>query len=627
MLASYSTDRGELASLVGSMTSTLVHRGPDQAGIYASDRIALGSRRLKVIDLATGQMPIANETGSVVVVYNGEIYNYRTLGEQLRRRGHVFKTQSDTEILVHLYEDVGIELTSELVGMFAFALWDGESETLYLVRDRLGIKPLYYAFQEGTTIFGSELKSLLAVARTRPEIDREAVVEYLAFGYIRAPRTIYRDYKKLPPGCVLAVNRDGASISRYWSFPTSQASVVNPEEAVDRLDEILNDAVRERLVADVPLGCFLSGGIDSSTVVAIAAAHTTGPIKTFAVGFAGRNELEYARTVANHLGTEHHELSIQPEECRVVDSLLDYFDEPFGDSSAVPTYFLSELTRRHVTVALSGDGGDELFGGYDQYAHDARWAWLDKIPPLIRSSMSGAATRVLPFGAYGWNLLRALSGTREERYALYVTSELDHRLGGLLHPDLAGMALRPSEFFATTFETAGTLSCPAKLLYADATNYLPDDILTKVDRMSMAHSLEARVPLLDHRLVEFAASLPAEWKLRDGERKWIFKRLAARYLPQAILDRPKHGFTIPVNRWMKRELADMLDRLLSPAALSGTYLHRPTVERLIREHRSDRRDHSYVLWRLVVLEKWLERFAARSVGEGFGVARATGADG
>ncbi len=589
-----------------AMTGRLTHRGPDEEGRYVRPTVALGSRRLKVIDLETGRMPMGNEDGTVQVVYNGEIYNYRAIREELRRQGHTFRTNSDTEVLVHLYEQYGADLVTRLRGMFAFALWDEKAETLLLARDRLGIKPLYYRVQDGTLWFASELKGLVAAAPHHPEIDPEALAEYLALGYIRAPRTIYRGYRKLPPGTLLHWRAGAARLERYWSVPTGGAPEVSSlDEAVDAIEAHVRRAVTERLVADVPLGAFLSGGVDSSLVVALAAQASPGRLKTFSVADGTYNELPYARRVAERYDTEHHELVLRPDSCRIAAQLLDFFDEPFGDSSAIPTYYVSQLARRHVTVALSGDGGDELFAGYEQYRHDARWAWLDAVPLGVRRAVFGSLARRLPPGAYGRNFLRALAATREGRFTLFRAEDLDPALGGLLSPRLADLAPTPDAVFADEFRAAGTLPFPARLQYVDATTYLPDDILAKVDRMSMAHSLEARVPLLDHLLVEFAMRLPGRWTMRHGESKRILKLVAQRHVPREVLYRPKRGFSLPLHTWLRGELADLLEMLLRPDALVHQYVHAPTVRRLVAEHRAARRNHVTVLWRLVMLEYWL----------------------
>jgi asparagine synthase (glutamine-hydrolysing) len=585
------------------MTDRLRHRGPDEEGAFVDATVGLGSRRLRVIDLATGRMPIANETGTIRVVYNGEVYNYRSLREELIGRGHVFQTRTDTEVLVHLYEESGTGVVERLVGMFSFVL----------ARDRLGIKPLYYRLAGGILYFGSELKSLLAVSGEHPAMDQDELAEYLALGYIRAPRTIYAGYRKLQPGSILTFQRGALRTWRYWNFPTAVGEEFpDPQAAIEALDEALRVAVVDRLVADVPLGFFLSGGVDSSLIVAIAAEHVSGRIKTFSVGFEGQHELDYARRVAEHFDTDHHELVLEPASCGIIDQLIGFYDEPFGDSSSVPTYYVSQLARQHVTVALSGDGGDELFGGYDQYAHDLRWAWTDRLPRVLRRAIFGIPARILPPGMYGWQLLHDLSGTRENRFARYVTQELDGSRGGLLREELSRGLTEPAQFFRDGIKNVAHLPFPARLLYLDATNYLPDDILTKVDRMSMAHSLETRIPLLDHRLVELAARLPVKWKLRNGDRKWILKQLARRYLPLDVLRRPKQGFSIPIREWLRGEQRELVELVAHPDALSATYLHRDTIERLIGEHHRGRRDHGHVLWRLMVFELWLRRVSGES---------------
>lgn len=609
------TSSASAARRLAAMTGVLCHRGPDEEGMHVDDAVALASRRLRVIDLATGHMPITNERGTVHVVYNGEIYNYWALRTELAARGHHFRTTSDTEVLVHLYEDEGIGGVSRLNGMFAFALWDSERQELFLVRDRLGIKPLYYQIDPAQLSFASELKGLLAAADVTPVIDPSSLAEYVALGYVRAPRTIFAGYAKLPPGYILRSHRGTVTQRPYWRFPTTITPPCRTEaDAMDALDAVLHAAVRDRLVADVPLGAFLSGGVDSSLVVALAARQTAKPLDTFSVGFRGDDELRYARLVAERYGTRHHELMLDPEDCHIVDRLIDSFDEPFGDDSAVPTYFVSELARQHVTVALSGDGGDELFGGYDRYAFDARWAWIDRIPERVRRIAFGGPGRMLPSGALGKNLLRGLAASRQDRYAMHVARELDPRLGGLLSVECFRNVTVPSNVFGDEFSAAAALPFPAQLLYVDALTYLPDDILTKVDRMSMAHSLEARVPLLDHRVVEFAAHLPIEWKIHNGQRKRILKRVAERYVPMAVLDRPKRGFSLPIKRWMRREIAGVLSELLFPDAPVSRYLEARALRRVVREHRSGRRDHAETLWRIVVLERWLRRFHDGRVG-------------
>lgn len=597
-----------LGERVRRMTSTLVHRGPDEDGFHVDDGVGLGSRRLKVIDLHTGRMPIYNEDRDVVVVYNGEIYNHAELRSELQAKGHRFASNTDTEVVVHLYEEYGLDLVHRIRGMYAFALWDRSRARLLLVRDRLGIKPLHYRLSPAEISFGSELKALLAGMESTPSLDPDGVREYLALGYVRSPLTIYEGCAKLPPGHLLTwTAEDGANVQRYWRPPTSATPFVGtPDDAVDALDTLVTDAVRERLVADVPVGAFLSGGIDSSLVCAVAAGLTSEPLETFTLGWPGSPEPAYARMVSEHIGSRHHELVVDPDCAEMGFDLLHYFDEPFGDSSSIPTYLVSELARSLVTVSLSGDGGDELFGGYQQHAHDSKWAWTDRIPRSLRRATIGRLATALPAGAFGRERLRDLARSRDERFAHFVTLELDPSQGGIGSRRI-GDGTDALDLFRARFDEAAALDPRARLLYADLTSYLPDDILVKVDRMSMAHSLEARVPLLDHRIVEFAATLPFEWKIRDGQSKWILKRLAARYLPEAVIDRPKHGFSIPIGEWLRSDLRPWLEAMDDPDAACSAFVDGQNLRRTIREHLDGRRDHSMLLWRILVLERWLQK--------------------
>jgi len=599
---------GEARACLQAMTRSLIPRGPDEEGFHVGRHAALGSRRLRVIDLEAGPMPLANEDGSVFAVYNGEIYNFRELRAELEDLGHRFRTRTDTEVLVHLYEEEGGDLVHRLEGMFAFAIWDAEARKLLLARDRLGIKPLFYRPTDGGIAFGSELKALTAESSETPDLDVEAIVEYLALGYIRAPLTIFRGYRKLPPGHSLEWGVDRPlMVRRYWRPPTGpEAFEGTVDKAVEELEALLLRSVEARLVADVPLGAFLSGGVDSSLVCALAASVSGTQIETFCLGWEGSPEPRYARMVADHIGSEHHELTVDSGAAEAGLELLRYFDEPFGDSSCIPTYRVSELARSHVTVALSGDGGDELFGGYQQYVNDRRLAWTQGIPRSLRRLAFGLPARLLRPGAPGRRRLHALCLSRQERFVDFVSAELDPRRGGILHPDLYGDEGLPFSLFAERFQEARSLSKGNQLLYADLTSYLPDDILTKVDRMSMAHSLEARVPLLDHRVVEFAFGLPIKWKLQGRDGKWILREVAKRYLPREVLERPKHGFSIPVARWLREDLRPWTDRLTSGDGHAMRFLHRPAVERIVREHMNGVRNHPSLIWRLLVLEHWLQ---------------------
>lgn len=610
------TDPEALAAGVRKMTQRLVHRGPDESGDLVRSEVSLGSRRLKIIDLAGGRMPIANEDGSVHVVYNGEIYNFRSLRKSLQARGHTFATAADTEVLVHLYEEEGIDFVHRLNGMFAFALWDARTNELFLVRDRLGIKPLYYAHGPDGLSFASELGALVAGGWYSTDLDQDGLMDFMALGYVRAPRTIYRACRKLPPGCILRSREGEVEIRRYWEVPraTEDPSLDSVDAALEELDETLRAAVHDRLIADVPLGAFLSGGVDSSLMVAYASEGVSGPLATFSVGFEGDDELPFARMVAERFGTDHHELVLGPEDCRVLDKLVESFGEPFGDASAIPTYFVSRLARSEVTVSISGDGGDELFGGYDRYVRDDRLSWADSIPRVVRRACFGLPGRLLPPGAYGVNRLRALSLSRDERYCFLLSDELDPRRGGVMNEALAARVPARGSLFGPEFGHAGPLPYPARLQHVDAISYLPDDILVKVDRMSMTHSLEARVPILDHRVVDFARRIPTEWRVRGGQGKWLLKRLAERYLPREVIFRPKKGFSLPMDRWMREDIQDFAGEVLEANARVRPYLSMESVRRIVREHRSGRRDHSGALWRIIFLEQWLKHATSHPAG-------------
>jgi asparagine synthase (glutamine-hydrolysing) len=568
----------------------------------------MGMRRLSIIDLAGGDQPITNEDRSIWVVFNGEIYNYRELAAELKARGHRFSTASDTEVLVHLYEDLGARCVERLRGMFAFAVWDSRERQLLLGRDRLGIKPLYYAPTPHGLVFGSELKALLESPWVPRSIDRPALAAYLQYGYVPDPLCIVSGVAKLAPGHTLMV-RDGTpgTPQQYWmptaSFHRQAGSGMSEDAAGEELWTRLNEAVRSHLVSDVPIGAFLSGGVDSSTVVAMMAAATTTPIKTFSVGFREDrfNELPYARRVAECFGTQHHELVAEPEDLGVLDQLLSGFDEPFADPSSVPTFLVSRLASKHVKVVLSGDGGDELFAGYDRYVVDRHRRHLG----LLGDMGLGAGLRFLsdlfPVGG-GKNTLYNLSLPRTARYvdsiSLFPRRTLVETLDDLPpHPlDLASWA-DPS------------LEPLSRLQDLDLKTYLPGDILTKVDRMSMANSLEARVPLLDHPLVEFAAGLPPHLRLRGGVTKYLLKRVVRGKIPDEVLDRPKRGFDVPLETWFSGDLPGFFrDQLGDSARLRAIGVRREVITSLMDRFASTRRrDYCERLWALVVLDRTVRR--------------------
>jgi asparagine synthase (glutamine-hydrolysing) len=564
-------------------------------------------RRLSIIDLATGHQPIANEDATAWIVFNGEIYNYRDLREELLGRGHRFRTTSDTEVIVHAYEEWGRDAFARLRGMFGLAIWDRVRRTLWLARDRLGIKPLYYTVRDGRLHFGSELKSLLAAGAVSREVDPAALDHYLAFLYTPPDRSIFKGVAKLPPGHLLEWRDGDARVTRYWSPPAVEHAPRSDEDAVEMLHERLRSAVRSHLVSDVPLGAFLSGGLDSSLVVALMAEASAGPVKTFSIGFeeAAYNELDAARVVARHFGTEHHELVVRPDALGIVDRLVDHFDEPFADASAIPTWYVSELARRHVKVVLSGDGGDELFAGYDRYMPHPQVARFDRLAPPGARQAAGLLARVMPLGARGRRFLGHVAREADARYVDAISFFGPAERRALLRPIEGSGTPGPEEAMESRLRGWSHLPPVSRQMRLDLETYLPEDVLTKVDRMSMAHSIESRVPLLDHPLVEFAVRLPLDLKIRDGRRKWLLRQVAARVLPADVLARRKQGFAVPLGAWFRGDLRDACQDLLGSArARQRGLFDAREVDRLLREHLDGRRNHELRLWQLVMLELW-----------------------
>jgi asparagine synthase (glutamine-hydrolysing) len=597
------------------MCDAMVHRGPNDDGYYTAPSVALGMRRLSIIDIDGGHQPVHNEDGSVWVVFNGEIYNFKKLRSLLERQGHRFYTETDTEVIVHLYEQYGESCVDKLRGMFAFAVWDERRKTLLLARDRLGIKPLFYTIVDGRLAFGSELKVLLQL----PEVERRlswSSVNYL-FTAMCTPsgESIVENVHKLKPGHVLTASaKHGIQVRQYWDVDFDPDYGKSESYFIERLRDLLEESVRLRLIADVPLGAFLSGGIDSSAVVATMSRLTSGPVKTFSIGFPDKDydELSYARQVARKFGTDHHELVVDPNVLSVIDDLAWYLDEPFGDSSAIPTYMVSKLAAEHVTVVLSGDGGDELFAGYDRYVKERKERRLAKIPSPMRK-VAGFAGKLMPEGLKGRNFLRHLAFDGAERYFDANTLFREFEKAALFHPDAYQYIQRedPRSVWRPALDNkrAHWLS---SLQYMDTKSYLPNDILTKVDRMSMAHSIEARVPLLDHKLVEFAATIPPELKLKGKTTKYIFKKAFEGILPKEILHRRKQGFAIPLGRWFRGQLSLYVrDLLLSRKSLERGLFSKSYIERLIKMN--DRgRSLDLQLWTLITFELWCRRFIDES---------------
>ncbi|HEX2829540.1 MAG TPA: XrtA/PEP-CTERM system amidotransferase [Burkholderiales bacterium] len=609
-------DRGVLHR----MNESQHHRGPDEGGLHVEPGIGLGHRRLSIIDLATGQQPLFNEDGSVCVVFNGEIYNYRDLIPELTALGHVFRTRSDTEVIVHAWEAWGEDCVQRFRGMFAFALWDRNSETLFLARDRLGVKPLHYALlPDGLLLFGSELKSLLAHGGFSRDIDPCAVEEYFALGYVAEPRCIFRQARKLPAGHTLKVRRGErvAEPRQYWDVRFGATSPIGEVEAREELIRRLRESVKLRMVSEVPLGAFLSGGVDSSAVVAMMAGVSTEPVNTCSIAFAdpAYNEAQFARQVADRYATRHHEDLVDSEDFGLVDTLAALYDEPYADSSAIPTYRVCQLARKHVTVALSGDGGDEVFAGYRRYRmHLAEEGVRARLPLSLRQSVFGLLGRAYPKLDWaprvfrGKTTFQALARDAVGAYFHSVSAVSDDLRSGVFSGELKAAlgGYNAVEVFRRHAAYARTDDALALVQYIDLKTWLVGDINTKVDRASMAHSLEVREPLMDHALVEWAATLPSAFKLAGGIGKKVFKQALEPYLPNDVLYRPKMGFSVPLARWLRGPLRERIRRSLRGERLLDTgWFDRRTLEQLVEEHGSGRRDHSVAIWSLLMFDAFL----------------------
>jgi asparagine synthase (glutamine-hydrolysing) len=597
-----------------AMCDALLHRGPDADGHFVAKGVAMGMRRLSIIDVAGGDQPISNEDGTVTVVFNGEIYNHHQLRRALQAAGHRFATLSDTEVLVHLYEEHGADMVRRLHGMFAFSIWDARRQRLFLARDRTGMKPLSYAMRTGGIVFCSELRALYAFDRSALRVAPGAVMEYLAFGYVPDPNSIFEGVSKLPAGHFLSWSPGHEpEVRRYWSAPVPDVTLRDETELVVELRRRLEAAVTSHLESEVPLGAFLSGGTDSSTVVALMCRHAAGRVKTFSIGFAEAeyDESQAARAVAAQLGTEHTELLVRPDVEQIFESVAAMFDEPFADSSAIPTFLVAQLARESVTVALSGDGGDELFGGYTRYGETLRRGGGNE---SIGSRMIGALGLMLPHAFPGRNRLVDLGRSRLGRYASSVVQPVRVDEGGVAaawHPAGRRTVDEQLNRFLSAEESE---DFAALMMRLDLESYLAGDILTKVDRTSMAVSLEARVPLLDYDLAEFALRIPGHLRVTAGESKRLFRRAIRGIVPDSVLEAPKRGFAVPLARWFRGPLRYRIQALRTPSAAIEQYLNMRAVERLVGEHSIGRRDHSALLWRLIVLNYWLAAFADGRLG-------------
>jgi len=603
---------------IEGMCDVITHRGPDESGIYLDKDIGLGHRRLSIIDLSSGRQPIHNEDESVWISYNGEVYNHEDLRTRLEDMGHSFSTHTDTEAIVHLYEEFGITAFSQLNGMFAIALWDSMKETLYLVRDMLGIKPLYYTLTDKKIVFGSELKAILQYPGINRKVDLSALDEYLTLNYILAPKTIFEGIRKLQPGRILKVGREGASETEFWKL-SHKTQNTDPQHHIDEVRRLLADSVKIRLMSDVPLGAFLSGGIDSSAVVAFMSQASDKPVKTFTMGFADESfsEIKYARIVSEAFGTEHHELIVEPDAVELVGKLVEGFDEPFADYSAIPTYMVSELARKHVKVCLSGDGGDESFGGYDRYAAVNASRYLRVIPKPVRYGIKSVVDRLPVENKDGSivkrakRFLEACDLPEKERYISWVTifsqKEREQLYAEGLFENIG--LLDSAHKIEERFNVAGVPDIMANVMYADLHTYLPGDLLVKVDRTSMMHSLEVRVPFLDHRLVEYATTIPSSLKVHGLALKYLFKTAMSGVLPDEILVRRKHGFSVPLGSWFRGELSGVVDDILgNPKAKYTRYFRGEEVKKIVDQHRRRARDNTHKIWAILMFELWHRRY-------------------
>jgi asparagine synthase (glutamine-hydrolysing) len=627
-IVTFSPDRSVNKTVLEIMNNTLQHRGPDDEGYYIDpiQGIGLAMRRLSIIDLPTGQQPISNEDKSIWIVFNGEIYNHLEVRRRLEQKGHIFSTRSDTEAILHAYEQFGVDCIDHLNGMFAFAIWDSHRKRLFIARDRIGIKPLYYYYNSKVFIFASELKSILAHPGVPREIDFTALDQFLTMEYIPSPRSIFKSILKLPAGHRIILDGESAPhVEQYWNV-TFKPTNLSDDESIEQLTELIRDAVKIRLMSDVPLGAFLSGGIDSSTVVAFMSELMEMPVKTFSIGFGDPtyNELPYARLVADTFHTQHHEEYLEADINEMAMRLVRHFDEPFGDFSIFPTYLVSEMARQHVTVALSGDGGDEIFAGYETYLAqgiDSRWYsrlphWLrqhalprmaDLIPPQpAKKGLINKSKRFIEGGA--------LPETWQHTRWMMFINQQDKSM--LYHPDMQATlnGYSSSSLIEEYFQQANQTARLAQQQYVDVKTYLVDDILVKVDRMSMATSLEARVPLLDYRIVELALNLPPHLKLKGQETKVILRRIMDKRLPKEVLNKGKEGFSIPMKHWLQGELRPLMSDLLAPNTVRRRgYFNPDAVAQWQAEHISGRANHSHRLWALMVFEIWHQHIISNYV--------------
>lgn len=597
---------------VVKMASVITHRGPDDGGYYFDRNIGLGFRRLSIIDLKTGHQPLSNEDDTVWIVFNGEIYNHLELRQQLIAEGHIFKTHTDTETIVHLYEKYGRDCVRHLRGMFGFAIWDSRTRTLFCARDRFGIKPFFYYLNGQQFIFGSEIKCILQDSGVNRQLSIHALDYYLTFGYTQRERSIFEHIKKLPPAHTLEIRAGHEPVfSKYWDIRYQPDHTISEAEWCERIEQKLSESVRMHLMSDVPLGAFLSGGIDSSAVVALMAKHSERPVKTFSIGFRETefNELPYAREIARAYKTEHHEQIVEPESVGLLPKLIAAYDEPFADASAIPTYYVSKFAREYVKVVLSGDGGDELFAGYDHYPRMKNISTRNLIPEPFSQHFWGAVHSAIPASVKGKGVTYYLSRPKKTVSA---------------HLSIWHRTEREKLYDPTIWEQVETLPAEAEkeafihhsttpdfifnMQQTDMHTYLVDDILTKVDRVSMLNSLEVRVPILDHEFAELTFSVPSFLKLKGREKKYIFKKAMGKYLPPSVLEHKKQGFGVPLNRWFKKELKEYVqERLIHSKGPLYNYLDNVFVRKVVKDHNNGMRDFDLKIWSLLFLDEWLKQ--------------------
>lgn len=623
----HSKDRTVDGELLRSMASVINHRGPDDEGIYVKGNVGLAHKRLSILDLSpAGHQPMSNEDGSIWIVFNGEIYNFLDLREDLIKKGHTFISQTDTETIIHLYEEKGVECVHHLRGMFAFAIWDENKERLFCARDRAGKKPFVYAHSQEGLLFASEIKSLLRDPVVEKSLDYRALHHYLTYQYVPSPLSIFKSIKKLPPAHILIYEKGDIAVKRYWNLSyQNKLHLSSVEDYGERFRDLFEEAVKIRLRSDVPLGAFLSGGIDSSLVVAVMSRLMDQPVKTFSIGFEEEeyDEVRFARLIAEKYRTDHHEFTVKPDAVTILPKIVWHYNEPFADSSAIPTYYVSKMTRDFVTVALNGDGGDESFAGYERYVADKLADYYRKVPPFVREGIVRRVVDKLPHSTNRRNFFRRLkrfvkgiSEVPERRYVrwicffdnemkddLYTASfkELNHECDSV-------------DLTVKWYEQADAEQFLDRTLFVDVMSYLPEDLLVKVDIASMAHSLEARSPFLDHKIMEFAASLPPDLKLRGIETKYLLKQTLSDLVPREILHRKKMGFGVPLDVWFRNDLREMAyDVLLDQKSVERGYFRKEYVSKMLDEHVSRLYDHSYRIWALLFLELWHRMFIDETV--------------